>query len=103
MLSIRVLPQKVSSREYAPLLPFAPEPLNEVGRATVDDVREFFRPYAEQFPKIYSNYGFDSWLTFLKASALIVQHDNVLEISDFGRDFLLYLTERRLLKNKTPW
>ena len=26
MLSIRVLPQKVSSREYAPLLPFAPEP-----------------------------------------------------------------------------
>jgi hypothetical protein len=36
--------------------------LNEVGRATVDDAREFVRPYAEQFPQIYSNYGFDARL-----------------------------------------
>jgi hypothetical protein len=74
--------------------------LNEVGRATVDDARGFFRPYAEQFPQIYTNYGFDGWLNFLKASALIAQHDNVLEISEFGRDFLMYLTERRLSEIK---
>lgn len=75
--------------------------LNEVGRATVDDARTFFKPYAEQFPQIYSNYGFDGWLGFLKA-VLIVQNGDVLEISDFGRDFLVYLTERRLSENK-PW
>lgn len=76
--------------------------LNEVGRATVDDAREFFRPYAEQFPQLYNNYGFDGWLGFLKGGGLIVQNGNVLEISDFGRDFLIYLTERRLAENK-PW
>lgn len=65
------------------------ERLNEVGRATVDIAREFFRPYAEQ-PQVYSNYGFDGWLGFLKGSGLIVQTGNVLEISDFGRDFLMY-------------
>jgi len=76
--------------------------LNEVSRATVDDAREFFKPFAEQFPQLYNNYGFDAWLGFLLGGAMIVQNGNVLEISDFGRDFLVYLTERRLSENK-PW
>lgn len=76
--------------------------LNEVGCATVDDAREFFKPYAEQFPQIYSNYGFDGWLGFLISNSLIVQNGSVLKISDFGRDFLIYLTDRRLTESK-PW
>ena len=74
--------------------------MNEVGRATVDDAREFFKPYAEQFPQVYNNYGFDGWLGFLKNNTLVVQNGNLLEISDFGRDFLLYLTDKRLTENK---
>jgi hypothetical protein len=74
--------------------------LNEVGRATVDNAREFFKPYAEKFPQIYSNYGFEGWLGFLRNSEMIKQDGNDLEISDFGRDFLMYLTERRLTENK---
>jgi hypothetical protein len=35
--------------------------LNEVGQATVDDAQQFFKPYAEQFPQLYSKYGFDKW------------------------------------------
>jgi hypothetical protein len=76
--------------------------LNEVGRATVDNAREFFKPYAEKFPQVYSNYGFDGWLGFLKASELIAQNGDVLVISAFGQDFLIYLTERRLTENR-PW
>jgi hypothetical protein len=76
--------------------------LNEVGRATVDDAREFFKPYAEQFPQIYANYGFDGWLGFLKGNALITQTGNTIEITDFGREFLFYLTAARLSENK-PW
>lgn len=76
--------------------------LNESGHATVDDAREFFRPYAEQFPQVYSNYGFDGWLGFLRSNGLIQQNNNILEINDFGRDFLIYLTERRLSESK-PW
>ena len=76
--------------------------LNEMGRATVDDVREFFKPYAEQFPQLYSKYGFDEWLAFLKSNGLIVQNDSLVEASDFGRSFLVYLTVMRLPENK-PW
>jgi hypothetical protein len=74
--------------------------LNEAGRATVDDAREFFKPYAEKFPQLYTNYGFDGWLGFLKSAYLIQQDGNVLQITEFGRDFLMHLTERRLAENK---
>lgn len=74
--------------------------LNEAGRATVDDARQFFKLYADQFPQIYANYGFDGWLGFLKSNTLITQTGNTIEITDFGRDFLLYLTEARLPENK---
>lgn len=74
--------------------------LNEMGRASIDDAREFFNPFAEQFPHIYANYGFDGWLGFLKNGGLIVQTNSFLKITEFGRDFLIYLTDRRLAENK---
>ncbi len=74
--------------------------LNEIGRAKVDDARQFFNPYAEKFPEIYREYSFDSWLGFLKSCGLVTQEGSFLEISEFGRDFLMYLTERRLTENK---
>lgn len=74
--------------------------LNEVGRARVDDAREFFKPYAEQFPQVYASYGFDGWFGFLKGNALIAQTGNTIEITEFGREFLLYLTQVRLSENK---
>jgi hypothetical protein len=76
--------------------------LNEVGQATVDDARAFFAPYASQFPQLYSTYGFDSWLGFLTNSGLVTQTGNTIAITDIGRDFLLYITDKRLLENK-PW
>lgn len=76
--------------------------LNEAGSATVDDAHQFFKLVEGQFPQFYSTYSFDGWLGFLLRGAMIVQNGNVLQISDFGRDFLVYLTERRLPENK-PW
>jgi hypothetical protein len=76
--------------------------LDAPGRATVDDAREFFKPYAEQFPEMYDSYGFDGWLGFLKSNSLIAQIGNSIEITDFGRDFLVYMTDSRLSENK-PW
>jgi hypothetical protein len=46
--------------------------LNEVGQATIDDTQQFFKPYAEQFPQLYSKYGFDKWAGFLESNGLIV-------------------------------
>jgi hypothetical protein len=74
--------------------------LNEAGQATVDQAREFFRPVEEQFPQVYASYGFDGWLKFLKDNSLVVQNGDVLEITEFGRDFLTYLTNQRLAEGK---
>jgi hypothetical protein len=76
--------------------------LNEVSQATVDDARAFFRPYEEKHPEIYSTYGFDGWLGFLRTNSLIRQNGVLLEISDFGRDFLFYMIDQRLSEAK-PW
>jgi hypothetical protein len=76
--------------------------LNEATRATVDQAREFFKPYAEKYPAVYSNYGFEGWLGFLTNTGLVVQNGHLLEITDIGRDFLHYLTEWRLSDDK-PW
>lgn len=75
--------------------------LNEAGRVTLDDALEFFKPYAEQFPTVYRSYGFDGWFGFLKNNALVQQNCDIIEITPFGRDFLIYITEKRLTENKT--
>jgi hypothetical protein len=76
--------------------------LNEVPRITVDQARDFFKHYADQFPQVYSNYSFDAWLNFMTVNALAVRNGNDLEISEIGRDFLIYIINQRLLENK-PW
>jgi hypothetical protein len=34
--------------------------LNEVAKLTIDQAREFLKPYADQFPQIYSHYSFEA-------------------------------------------
>ena len=74
--------------------------LDEIGGTTMDDARQFFQPYADQFPEVYKNYGFDGWLHFLTSNGLVNQSGNRLQVSDFGHDFLVYLREARLSEGK---
>jgi hypothetical protein len=74
--------------------------LNEVPRTTIEEAKQFFAPYAAQFPHIYDTYGFDGWLGFLKKNLVIEQHDGLVQINEFGRDFLVYVTEQRLAELK---
>jgi hypothetical protein len=41
--------------------------LNEVVHLTVDQARDFLKPFADEFP-VYNNYGFEAWLNFLTAT-----------------------------------
>jgi hypothetical protein len=61
--------------------------LNEELRVSIGKGCEFFKPYAETFPRIYDNYSFEAWLNFMTVNALVVQKGNDFEISEFGRDF----------------
>jgi hypothetical protein len=74
--------------------------LNEAGRVSVEGSRAFFEPYTRQYPQIYNNYSFEQWANFLKNVGLVVQNGNLFEITDLGRDFLIYITARRLTENK---
>lgn len=75
--------------------------LNESGSATIDEAREFFNEHAAQpFPELYSDYSFEQWIGYLLAVGLIVQNGNTIQITDLGRDFLIYLTAHRLTEQK---
>lgn len=75
--------------------------LNEVGRVTIDDARQFFNNSAENYPEIIRrSYTFEIWLGFLLGNELIKQYGSLLEITEYGRDFLSYLIHRRLSEIK---
>ena len=76
--------------------------LDEIGGTTVEQAREFFQPFASQYPDVYSKYGFDGWLGFMTSNGLVTRDDSRLEASAFGHEFLVYLREARLTELK-PW
>ncbi len=74
--------------------------LNEIPQITIEGAREFLKPFQTQFPQIYQTYDFEKWLNFLTTNGLVGQTGNVLVITDFAHDFLIYITQRRLTDNK---
>ena len=74
--------------------------LNTLTSATVDDARAFLKPYVEQFPEFYKNYSFENWLRFLVSNGLVIQQGELIKFSEFGREFLIYLSTARLTETK---
>ncbi len=74
--------------------------LNTVIHATVEDARIFFQPLPDRFPIIYKNYSFEQWLDFLRSSGLLIRDGQIIKITDIGRDFLIYITEKQLFEGK---
>ena len=67
---------------------------------TINDARQFFEDVKYKWPGAYEDYGFEGWLGFMKTNRLVHHHDDVVEITDIGRDFLSYLTAQGLPENK---
>jgi hypothetical protein len=74
--------------------------LDETGPKTVQQAREFFAPYAAQWPQIYNTYPFERWLSFMITSGLVARNGDVLSATIYGHDFLVYLREARLTEVK---
>jgi hypothetical protein len=64
------------------------------------DARKFLMPYVEQYSEFYKSYSFENWLLFLVNNGLVKRQGDTLEISEFGRDFLVYLSTARLTEAK---
>ncbi len=74
--------------------------LDEIGSISVEAARDFFRPYAEKFPQLYTNYPFENWLGFMLTSGLVRRDGDQLFPTEFGHAFLVYLREVRLTEAK---
>ena len=59
----------------------------------LNDAKPYYDKAVTDFPKIYSNYSYNQWVSFMKQEQLLIQHpDDRLEITVRGKDFLKYLT-----------
>jgi hypothetical protein len=67
---------------------------------SIEDAQKFFADFKEKYPEAYDNYGFDGWFGFLIKESLITIENNLIVITEGGRDFLMFLTHRRLPESK---
>lgn len=73
--------------------------LNEVQKATIADAHALYETFRSQTPSDYP-ISFDVWIGFLKNQELVKENNGTVEITDIGRDFLLYITQNRLIESK---
>lgn len=55
-----------------------------------------YRNAAAQFPELYKDRSFETWLAYLLGSSLIVAEADQIDITQYGLDFLKYLVDARL-------
>lgn len=74
--------------------------LNERKKVSIEEAKEFFEEIKSRNPALYQNFSFEQWLRYLANNNLIRVDSSLVEITDAGRDFLLFLTIERLPENK---
>ncbi len=63
--------------------------------ATMSVASSFFEKAKESFPDLHSPHAVDEWLKFLYDAGLITEKERVIDITQFGTDFLKYLVDSR--------
>jgi hypothetical protein len=58
----------------------------------IEEIEEFYKAAAQQYPKEYAGRSFDLWMNYLTGYSLILkQPANSIGITIRGKDFLKYL------------
>jgi len=74
--------------------------LNQRGPISEAEARKEFEPLKVQFPEIYEKYPFEGWAGWLQRMDLVTFQNGSYEITQLGKDFLIYLAETGLMENK---
>jgi len=74
--------------------------INTLGRMSEDDVNQFYRTVASNFPNVFNAEQPAPYLDFLTRQNLIVRHDAHFLITDLGRAFLVWLAQTGAPENK---
>lgn len=70
--------------------------LRDVPQATMLEANEFYQRVVAAYPNFYRAYGFNRWTGWMEGQSLIERRPDGFAISEFGREFLAYLTEAGL-------
>ncbi|MBV9858576.1 MAG: hypothetical protein JO038_00505 [Alphaproteobacteria bacterium] len=69
-------------------------------QATINEIERFFTAASIQYPGIYANYTFKSWLGFLEQWALIEVRENFVTLLDAGKAVVPYMEARGYLASR---
>ncbi len=74
---------------------------NVNGPVAENILRIFYDSVIEREPEFYATFSFEQWLSFLLNHGLIFRNDAAFAISIIGKDFLKWLVDEGLPKNKS--
>lgn len=76
--------------------------LNYTITENIEDLKLYYENAVKYYPETYKNYNFIDYLKFLTTNKLVnyTEGDNSLTITNFGQDFLRYITESNLSLEK---
>jgi len=63
---------------------------------TLLQVESLFKLAQNNYPAIHANRTLNDWLNYLLVTNLITQSNDVIDITQYGKDFLKYLVDARL-------
>ncbi|MGY5775043.1 hypothetical protein [Rhizobium sp. LEGMi135b] len=70
--------------------------LMQSGPISFEEAKKFFEENAKPLnPELYSKFDFDQWSRFLVTQQLVAVQDNMVSLTDTGRDFLAYVDLRK--------
>ena len=75
--------------------------VNQSGRRQpLEALRQFYNQAAAQWPAAYAAFSFDAWGNFLTRCRYVDVRDDTVEVTLFGRDFLMWMTGRGVFEGK---
>lgn len=67
------------------------EYLNSSYGVEIELIKPFYDVASQAYPAVFASYPFEQYFGFLTSNGLVVRQDNKYFITEFGREFLVYL------------
>jgi hypothetical protein len=74
--------------------------MNNPSGATQETLKRFYDAAAAQYPELYRTITFENWISFVIQSGLAVRIEDRYELTSYGRGFLKYIIDMRLITPK---
>ena len=76
--------------------------MNNPSGATEETVKKIYDAAVAQYPELYKDFTFEKWVAFLMQGGLATHVEGRYEPTAYGRGFMKYVLDMRLLKHLHP-